>query len=171
MRHARLVPFFAIVVLCIGCDHASKAAAVSLLEHSAPIELWRGIVRFELAYNPGAFLSIGAGLPPAVRSALFGVIVPALVVVASLLFLRGPALGAFALVALGLLAGGGLANGLDRMLHAGFVTDFVSIGVGELRTGIFNVADVAVIAGVAAMLWVGSREPAEPAKPSRPGDA
>ena len=165
MRSARLVPFFAIVLLCIGCDHASKAAAVSLLERSAPIGLWRGIVRFELAYNPGAFLSVGAGLPPALRSALFGVVVPALVVVASILFLRGPGLGAWGLVALGLLAGGGLANGLDRMLHQGFVTDFVSLGVGDLRTGIFNVADVAVIAGVAAMLWVGSHQPAEPSQP------
>jgi signal peptidase II len=155
---ARALPFLAIVALCVGCDHASKLAAVSILETSAPIELLRGIVRFELAYNPGAFLSLGAGLPPAVRATLFGFVVPAIVVLASLAFLRGPGLRGWSLVALALLAGGGLANGLDRLLHQGFVTDFVSIGVGGLRTGIFNVADVAVIAGVAAMLWIGSRK-------------
>jgi signal peptidase II len=158
MRHARLLSFLAIVLTCIGCDHVSKVAAVSILETRAPIELLRGIVRFELAYNPGAFLSLGAGLPPLVRSVLFGVTVPLGVVLASVLLLRRRGLGAWALVALALLVGGGLANGLDRALHQGVVTDFVSLGVGGLRTGIFNVADVAVIAGVAAMLVFGSRE-------------
>jgi signal peptidase II len=165
MRHAKLLPFFAIVVLLIGCDHAAKAAAVSILERSAPIEFLRGVVRFELAYNPGAFLSLGAGLPPTVRSLLFGFAVPALVIAASIAFLRGPALGRPALVALALLAGGGLANGLDRLLHRGYVTDFVSLGIGDLRTGIFNVADVAVIAGVAVMVLLGSRGSSEPAEP------
>ena len=56
------------------------------------------------------------------------------------------------LVALGILAGGGLGNWLDRVLHDGHVTDFVSLGVGQLRTGIFNVADLSVVAGVAVLL-------------------
>jgi signal peptidase II len=161
MRHARLLSFLAIVLTCIGCDHVSKVAAVSILETRAPIELLRGIVRFELAYNPGAFLSLGAGLPPLVRSALFGVTVPLGVVLVSVLLLRRRGLDTWTRVALALLVGGGLANGLDRALHQGVVTDFVSLGIGGLRTGIFNVADVAVIAGVAAMLVFGSRE-AEP---------
>jgi len=160
MRHARLLSFLAIVAACIGCDHVSKVAAVSILEMRAPVELLRGVVRFELAYNPGAFLSLGAGLPPLVRSVLFGVTVPLGVVLASVLVLRGRQLATPVRVALALLVGGGLANGLDRMLHQGVVTDFVSLGVGPLRTGIFNVADVAVIAGVAAMLLFGSREQA-----------
>jgi signal peptidase II len=158
MRHARLLSFVAIVITCIGCDHVSKVAAVSILETRAPIELLRGVVRFELAYNPGAFLSLGAGLPPLVRSALFGVTVPLGVVLASVLLLRGRKLATPVRVALALLVGGGLANGLDRMLHQGVVTDFVSLGVGPLRTGIFNIADVAVVAGVAAMLLFGSRD-------------
>jgi signal peptidase II len=36
---------------------------------------------------------------------------------------------------------------LDRIVH-GTVVDFVSVGVGSLRTGIFNVADVAILAGL-----------------------
>ena len=43
--------------------------------------------------------------------------------------------------------GGGLGNWLDRVMHDGAVTDFVSLGLGGLRTGIFNVADLAVVAG------------------------
>ena len=39
------------------------------------------------------------------------------------------------LVALSLLTGGGLGNLIDRLIHDGAVVDFVSIGVGALRTG------------------------------------
>jgi len=168
MSRARLVPFVATGLLCIGLDHAAKIAAIAILETRAPIEMAGGIVRFELAYNPGAFLSLGAGLPVALRSAIFGWMVPLLVVMAAIFFLRDRGLGARALPALGLLAGGGLANGIDRVLHGGYVTDFVSLGVGGLRTGIFNVADVAVIAGLAAMFWVGAGSARDEAPPEMP---
>ncbi|MEN8162170.1 MAG: signal peptidase II [Myxococcota bacterium] len=67
------------------------------------------------------------------------------------------------MVALGLVAGGGFANWLDRVLGDGSVTDFVSLGVGALRTGIFNLADVAIVLGVLLLLRVGSRAAEEPA--------
>ena len=35
----------------------------------------------------------------------------------------------------------------------GGVIDFVNIGIGPVRTGIFNVADVAILTGVAMVLW------------------
>ena len=53
---------------------------------------------------------------------------------------------------LSLGAGGGLSNWLDRLLHGGAVTDFVSLGLGPLRTGVFNLADVFIVAGVALLL-------------------
>lgn len=51
-----------------------------------------------------------------------------------------------------MIAGGGLENWLDRVLHQGAVTDFVSVGVGPLCTGIFNLADVCILAGVVLLL-------------------
>lgn len=54
-----------------------------------------------------------------------------------------------------MIVGGGLANWLDRMLHDGAVTDFVSLGLGPLRTGIFNVADVAIVAGLLLLVLPG----------------
>jgi signal peptidase II len=45
------------------------------------------------------------------------------------------------------VTGGGLSNLLDRILHHGGVTDFVILGSGGLRTGIFNLADVAIFLG------------------------
>jgi signal peptidase II len=51
------------------------------------------------------------------------------------------------------MTGGGLGNLIDRMMNDGRVVDFVSLGVGSLRTGIMNVADVAVFAGAMLLLF------------------
>jgi signal peptidase II len=54
-------------------------------------------------------------------------------------------------VAYALLAGGGAGNLWDR-LAGGAVTDFLNLGIGPVRTGIFNVADLAIVAGVVVLL-------------------
>jgi len=36
----------------------------------------------------------------------------------------------------------GVGNLIDRFLFDGRVTDFLNVGIGSLRTGIFNIADV-----------------------------
>ena len=51
-----------------------------------------------------------------------------------------------------LMVGGGFSNFLDRLLNDGAVVDFVSMGVGNLRTGVFNLADVAIMAGAGILL-------------------
>jgi signal peptidase II len=51
------------------------------------------------------------------------------------------------------LAGGGLGNLIDRITNEGRVVDFVSLGLGPVRTGFFNVADVAVLAGAMLLLY------------------
>ncbi len=63
------------------------------------------------------------------------------------------------LAGLALVAGGGAANWLDRLLHGGTVTDFVSLGLGPVRTGIFNAADIIVILGVALLVATGRGGP------------
>jgi signal peptidase II len=50
------------------------------------------------------------------------------------------------------LTGGGLGNLIDRVFNAGAVTDFVVVGVGPLRTGVFNWADVLIMAGGGLLL-------------------
>jgi signal peptidase II len=52
----------------------------------------------------------------------------------------------------GLLIGGALGNALDRILH-GAVADFVLLHWGTLNWYIFNVADIAIVAGVALLLY------------------
>jgi len=60
-------------------------------------------------------------------------------------------------VALVLVLAGGVGNQLDRVLQAGLVTDSINLGVGPLRTGIFNVADVAIACSAIGLIasWRG----------------
>jgi signal peptidase II len=54
-------------------------------------------------------------------------------------------------VGLALVCSGGVSNLIDRLAH-GTVIDFLNVGLGPVRTGIFNVADMAVLAGIAVFL-------------------
>jgi signal peptidase II len=68
-------------------------------------------------------------------------------------------------LSLGLVIGGALGNALDRVLLGG-VADFVSLHAFGFYWYVFNVADVAIVAGVAGLLYdsvLGSRNDA--AKP------
>jgi signal peptidase II len=51
-----------------------------------------------------------------------------------------------------LLLAGGIGNLIDRLFHGGLVIDFLNVGIGPLRTGIFNVADVAIMAGFGILI-------------------
>ena len=157
-----LLAFCLLLAACVGCDHASKQAAASLLADLPPLALAGDAVRFELVSNPGAFMSLGAGLPETLRHVLLLGVVPVVIALVCLAFARAARSSRVLLVGLAFLAGGGFGNWLDRLLNGGAVTDFVSIGLGPLRTGIFNLADVAVIAGV-CLVVLSTRDSAEEA--------
>ena len=144
--------FAVLLIATVGCDHATKQIAQARLEPLGVVSLAADTVRLELAANPSGFLGLGARLPEELRRSLFVVLVPCALLGISLLLLRAGPVDTRRLLAAALIVGGGLANWLDRLLHDGAVTDFVSLGVNGLRTGIFNVADVAILAGVALAL-------------------
>jgi len=63
-------------------------------------------------------------------------------------------------LAIGLVAGGALGNGVDRIFR-GAVVDFVLLHWGEWRWYVFNLADVAIVAAVALLLydsWLGKAQ-------------
>lgn len=67
---------------------------------------------------------------------------------------------------LGLLIGGALANALDRVVY-GAVADFFYFHVGGFSWYVFNLADVAIVAGVALLLYE-SFFPGQKADAARP---
>lgn len=53
---------------------------------------------------------------------------------------------------IGLVMGGAIGNGIDRLAR-GAVADFFSFHWGDLYWYVFNIADVAIVAGVAGLLY------------------
>ncbi len=104
------------------------------------------------AENPGAFLSVGASLPQLARVAVFQVGVAILVLGLLWYALFARQSGYWGTVGFSLLAASGLGNLIDRLLQDGHVTDFLNVGFGPLRTGIFNVADVVGVIGLAVLV-------------------
>ena len=156
-----VLPFLGVLVTTAGCDHVAKRVALASLDVPRQISLAGAVLHLEVTTNVGAFLSLGENLPGWVRSLVFLGLVPAVVAWLCARMLAGSQVSRGVVLGLGLLAGGGLSNWIDRLLNGGAVTDFMVLGVGPLHTGIFNVADVAVMAGSAVLLlsaWWGGGE-------------
>ena len=140
----------ALLLLTLACDQTSKRLAAELLEGLGPHPYMGGSVVFLYAENSGAFLGLGARLSEATRFWLFTVGVSGLLVL--FLFKLHHAGSKTELIGWSLIVGGGLGNLTDRLLHNGRVIDFLRVGVGDVRTGVFNLADAAIVVGLAALV-------------------
>jgi signal peptidase II len=139
---------------CVGCDQLSKGVVRHFVAPGDSYSFFHDVFRLTHAENTGAFLSIGDGLPEQVRMLLFGGLVGLLSIAAltAALLVRG--LGRWQVTALALIAAGGCGNWVDRLVENGRVTDFLNLGIGPLRTGIFNVADMALMVGLLLLVLV-----------------
>jgi len=143
----RIILITAIAACCVGCDQTTKSLAQAMLSETEAWSFLGDTFRLQLAYNRGAFLSLGASLPAGWREGLFSVGVSGVLLILLAIALFSRSATRIDITALALLFAGGVGNLIDRV-YAGYVVDFMNIGIGVLRTGIFNVADIAVTAGV-----------------------
>jgi len=151
-----------LILATVGCDRVTKYIAAVALADAPTRSFMMDTVRLEYMENTGAFLSLGASWPADVRTAVFIVgnaVLLLLVVVAAV---RGRWSG-LALVGATLFVAGGMSNLADRIVR-GSVIDFMNVGIGPLRTGIFNVADMAIMLGVALTASVLFRSPGPSAR-------
>ena len=144
------------VLLCLlvagtaGCDRVTKHLAVTTLAGMPEQSYLGDTVRLDYHENSGGFLSAGATWRPGLRAVVFqfanGIfLLGTLVIAARFKWSR------LAGVGLVLFVAGALSNLVDR-IAMGSVIDFLNIGIGPIRTGIFNVADVAIMLGMTLFL-------------------
>ena len=105
-----------------------------------------------LSLNPGAFLSLGAGLDPQVKQLIFIVGVGAVVVWATWWSLARWVSAPLKAAAMYLIALGGASNLIDRVFRQGHVVDYLVLNLGPLHTGVFNIADIAIMVGAGVLL-------------------
>jgi signal peptidase II len=145
-----------IVLSTIGCDRVTKQIAVQHLAGHPRLSMAGDSVRLEYVENRGGFLSIGSELPEAARTAIFSIGTSGFLVWLGVWVCRRVLAGGWALGP-ALLWAGGVANMADRIAR-GSVVDFLNLGVGSLRTGIFNAADVAITVGVVLVVFDMTRQ-------------
>jgi signal peptidase II len=148
-------------VLIYVADQVTKALVVAGLDVGERVQVLGDVVWLWHLRNTGAAFSL---LPGAIW--LF---VPITIVALGMVAYfhrqfrdRGPWIH----VILGAVLGGTLGNLTDR-LRFGYVVDFVSVGIGDLRWPAFNVADPSVVVGIGLLVlyltFVDGRERREPA--------
>ena len=136
-----------IILLTVGCDQGTKALARSYLKGGNVVSLLGGVLVMRYVENQGAFLSLGAWLPGPVRRAVF-IAFPIVIMAGLIVYLaRKKDIRAMLAAGFSFVAGGGIGNLLDRVIHNGRVGDFLNVGLGSFRTGIFNVADLSILLG------------------------
>jgi len=138
----------------LALDQASKLWLLFVFDigHRGAVEIapffdlvlaWNPGISFGMLQNDGQFAQIGLMLVKAVA-----------VVVLAIWMARSRTL--IATLALGLIIGGAIGNAIDRIAY-GAVVDFalfhVRIGGNTFNWYVFNLADVAIVAGVAALLY------------------
>jgi len=142
----RLGLVIAVVVTIV--DQVSKHLLKSLLTERTSIEVIPAFFDLVTVWNRGVSFGMLGGdgaLPPWVLSAVAVAISIALFLWLTRITLRWTAM------AIGLVIGGAVGNVIDRALW-GAVFDFADFHVGGWHWPAFNVADAAIVLGVAALL-------------------
>lgn len=142
-----------IVMLTIGCDQVSKELTRQKVEPREYIPVIGHHFILTNVENTGAMLGFGQDFPPIAKRIFFQGLPLLVLIILLYRTLTGPNLNQFSLLAFALVIGGGIGNLIDRIAH-GSVTDFFQIRLGFLRTGIFNIADIAVTAGMFILIFL-----------------
>jgi signal peptidase II len=158
MRALARCSLMALVLLgCVGCDQLSKTAARQYLAGPGVHSYLGDTLRLQLAHNTGAFLNLGDSLPASVRYSAFVIGLGAIVVTLLAWAALSRHINWPQRIAVALMGAGGLGNVIDRIRFDGAVTDFLNLGVGPLRTGIFNLADATLMLGAIVLLLARGR--------------
>ncbi len=152
-KRVKIILFCTCCLAFISCDRITKDLAKEHLKDKAAHTYLHDSFRLLYVENTGAALSLGDDLPAAASFWLLSIL--------PLLFLAGLAfytlknlqqMGPMKIFSLAMIFSGGIGNIIDRIVYDRHVTDFMNVGIGNVRTGIFNVADICVTAGVIGLL-------------------
>jgi len=138
--------------ISIVFDQWTKYLATQHLLGREQLSWWNDFFVLTYSINHGAFLGLGDALPEGIRDLIFSGLVGIFLIGFAIYTLRDKSMNNLQNLACGLVLSGGFSNLYDRITNNGGVVDFMNMGIGSLRTGIFNVADMAIMAGVILLL-------------------
>ncbi|MGH2358317.1 MAG: signal peptidase II [Candidatus Limnocylindria bacterium] len=143
-------------------DQLAKAAVAAAVGLGERIDVLGDMVQLWHVRNAGAAFSLFQG-----ATWLFLVVSGAALAMVAWFHVSLRGRGLWLQAVLGMILAGALGNLTDR-LRDGYVVDFISVGIGDLRWPTFNVADSSVVLGILILVGylsladrrTGQREPA-----------
>ena len=144
----RAVLLFLLVAGLVGCDHATKLVAETTLRDRPPVPVVPGVLDLSYTQNRDVAFNALERLQLHPSAALLTALAAATTLALVIAWVRRRRrVSPLAHAGFALVLGGAIGNALDRLLRGG-VVDFIHVRFWP----VFNVADVAVCAGVALML-------------------
>ena len=143
--------FWTIFLSIVLVDIVTKRFAESSLVPYVPKNVIDDILRFTLAFNAGGAMSLSLG--PSSRW-WFTLLSIATLFVLAYMYRQTSTTDRLQLASLALICGGAVGNLIDRIRSPLGVVDFIDIGIGPHRFWTFNIADVGVTCGTAALTWI-----------------
>lgn len=127
-------------------DQVTKGLVAAAIPFGAQREVVGDLVQLWHVRNTGAAFSL---LPGATW--LFMIVTAGALLMIAYFYRSFRARSGWIHVVLGAILGGTLGNLTDRVRN-GYVVDFVSVGIGDLRWPTFNVADSALVVGIGVLV-------------------
>lgn len=142
-----------IIIFNIAIDQISKIWVRTNFIYGETKEIIGDKFIMQYVENEGAFLGMGSNMNPTLHF-IFLKLLPLLVLGYVVYYIvKTKTLDRLSLIAFSCIVGGGIANVFDRFAF-GSVTDFFYINLGGIfKTGIFNVADLAVTTGMVILIF------------------
>ena len=147
----KLVWFLLTFAISYPADQISKRWVVEALYYGQNVSVIEGFFDITHVRNPGGAFSLLAGASSDWRLPFFlgaGAIAITLLLV---FYRRLPARARLSAASLGLILGGALGNLTDRVVY-GEVIDWLDLYVGSFTWPTFNIADSAIVVGVAVLI-------------------
>lgn len=148
---ARILLIVCIIFINIGCDQSTKFLAKNHLKNTGVIQIIDNYLIFHYTENNGGFLSMFSTMPKTFRFIVLAILplMCIMLMIGYVLYNKNiPRLYAFGLCC---IIGGGISNIFDRIMNK-YVVDFMNIGIGPIRSGIFNFADLSIMLGFFILL-------------------
>lgn len=145
---ADLLTLLAVAGVILVADQLTKMAVIATIPFGGRVPVVGEVVQLWHVRNTGAAFSLFEG-------GLLLFVVVTILALGMVAYFHRAFVGRsrWLQVILGLVLGGALGNFLDRVRY-GYVTDFLSVGIGDLRWPTFNVADSAVVCGIGLLVII-----------------
>jgi len=148
INYTKMFFLFILIGMNIGCDQITKNEVRHNIQKNEIIKVIDSNLILTNVENTGAAMSLGSKLPSFHKLVVLKIF-PILLMLGLIGYLlKKTELPRIHQIALAFIIGGGIGNLIDR-IKFNSVTDFLFIEIGPLKTGIFNMADVSIVFGVA----------------------